>query len=879
MFIRLLSFILFISAMVLGNTYYVDYATGSDANAGTSNTLPWKRAPGMNGFSASYSHTAGDVFIFKGGVTWPSAALPFTITNSGATGKTDTYTTDHNWFAGSSWTQPVFDGQLFGKTLLSVTANYIKINDLRIINAGKIAANGIMAFQFINCSYLELSNNTFAPEAWGCLYISTEKTGNYYDILVHHNDISHCAFAMRFIPAAPNAIMHNVQAYNNNIHDFHSQLSGEVHGDGIQHYCSPDDANSYDRYIDGFKIFNNHFYGDFSQVAGSGGAMTALVYLSGSSKGVEIYNNVFAPQYSGSQSPNFFESFISLRDNPNRGGYHKIYNNTFVTPVAGGQAAAILEDDTRFPAPGLDIKNNIFSNFNWPFDLRSTNHTIDNNDEDFVRDIGKWAGNFVGSFAKWQALGLDVHGINVNPGFVSSTDQRLSATSPCIGKGANLSTIVSSDISGNVRPATGPFSLGAYEFGSTTPAPIPVPVPTPTPIPVPVPPGTPSLSSPLGGAEDVAINPTLTWNTVTTATSYTVQVSSNANFASPNSNQTGITSTAYSVNGLANGIVYYWRVNASNTDGTSAWSSTRSFTTVAAAPPAELPTTITLWWPGNGVSNIMNNPSLTWSPDAGALSYTLQVSTTPTFAALLTNQTGITATDFEVTDLAFGTTYYWRVKVIKSNGTTVWSAASSFTTVVPAQPLPTVTLWWPANNATGIVRDPTFTWSPDSSVLSYVLQVSTDSEFANVIMNQNEIKTNSFDATELNSNTAYYWRVKVLTAQGTGGWSPTSYFIAGSALGKGATGISDLNGQVGTRTMDVFSCKNGDLQISLPHAGVYSLTMFALNGQKAGSLTKNSNEVGRQVVSLRNMTISQGFYIIQLSLNNLTLRKRVYLSR
>jgi len=464
-----IGFVLLISAMIFGNTYYIDYSGGSDANPGTSKSAPWKRCPGMSGFTATYTHAPGDAYVFKGGVIWPAAALPFTVANSGTVDNTDAYTTDHAWYAGSAWSQPTFDGELFQKTLLYASEkSHFLINDLRLINAGMAAANGIIAFHFSNCSYIELSNNTLAPQSWGCLYVMTERSGDFNDILIHHNDISACAFGMRFVPGAPASIMHNVKAYNNNIHDFHSQLSGSVHGDGIQHYCAPDNALSSDRYIDGFEIFNNHFYGDFSQVAGSGGAMTALVYLSSASKGVQIYNNIFAPQYAGSQSPNFFESFISLRDNPNRGGFHKIYNNTFVTPVPGGQSAAILEDDARFPSPFLDVKNNIFCNFNWPFDLLSTNHTFDNNNDHFIRDIGKWGGSFVGSFARWQALGLDLHGISQDPGFVSSTHFELSPTSPCIGKGVNLSAFFNTDIEGNSRPGLTGFSLGAYEFSGTT---------------------------------------------------------------------------------------------------------------------------------------------------------------------------------------------------------------------------------------------------------------------------------------------------------------------------------------------------------------------------------------------------------------------------
>jgi hypothetical protein len=286
--------------------------------------------------------------------------------------------------------------------------------------------------------------------------------------------------------------MQNVQIYNNKFHDFHSQLSGEVHGDGIQHYCSPDNPDSKDRWIEGFKIFNNTFTGDFSQVAGSSGAMTALIYLSGSSKGVEIYNNLFAPVTSGKQSPNFFESFISLRDNPNRGGFHKIYDNTFATQVADGQSAALLEDDIRYPSPNLIIKNNIFNGFQWPFDLRSTNHTFDNNDLHFTKNVGKWNGNWVETFRDWQNLGNDIHGISADPLFISSTNFHLLPGSPCMNSGEALGELFASDGEGIARPQGPSFDQGAYETVEETPVPPTDTNPT-APVPSPAPASTKKL--------------------------------------------------------------------------------------------------------------------------------------------------------------------------------------------------------------------------------------------------------------------------------------------------------------------------------------------------------------------------------------------------
>ena len=90
-------------------TYYVDFATGSDSSNGTSKTTSWKRAPGMQGFTGSYSHQAGDRFIFKGGVTWDSSALPLSIAYNGTAGNVDYYGVDQTWYAGGTWKKPLFD--------------------------------------------------------------------------------------------------------------------------------------------------------------------------------------------------------------------------------------------------------------------------------------------------------------------------------------------------------------------------------------------------------------------------------------------------------------------------------------------------------------------------------------------------------------------------------------------------------------------------------------------------------------------------------------------------------------------------------------------------------------------------------------------------
>jgi subtilisin-like proprotein convertase family protein len=93
-------------------------------------------------------------------------------------------------------------------------------------------------------------------------------------------------------------------------------------------------------------------------------------------------------------------------------------------------------------------------------------------------------------------------------------------------------------------------------------------------------PGQAVLSTPTNGATGVSQTPTLTWNAVTGATTYDVQVSTVSNFATTVVNATGVTGTSYNVSpALATNTTYYWRTRAINSCGTGAWAAAFSFTT------------------------------------------------------------------------------------------------------------------------------------------------------------------------------------------------------------------------------------------------------------------------------------------------------------
>lgn len=88
----------------------------------------------------------------------------------------------------------------------------------------------------------------------------------------------------------------------------------------------------------------------------------------------------------------------------------------------------------------------------------------------------------------------------------------------------------------------------------------------------------PTLSSPGNNSIGQNTSLTLDWNSVTNATSYDVQLSTNNNFISFVINE-NLTSTEKSVNNLQSLTQYFWRVRAISSSDTSAWSSVWNFTT------------------------------------------------------------------------------------------------------------------------------------------------------------------------------------------------------------------------------------------------------------------------------------------------------------
>jgi hypothetical protein len=96
-------------------------------------------------------------------------------------------------------------------------------------------------------------------------------------------------------------------------------------------------------------------------------------------------------------------------------------------------------------------------------------------------------------------------------------------------------------------------------------------------------PGAATLLTPANGALNVPAAPTFTWNAVAGASSYSIQVATDAGFSNIVASASGLANPTWTSNVTLNtSTTHYWRVWADNVCGVGVYSATWSFTTVAA---------------------------------------------------------------------------------------------------------------------------------------------------------------------------------------------------------------------------------------------------------------------------------------------------------
>ncbi len=448
-------------------TYYIDYVSGNNANNGTSKTTPWKVHPFMKGFTGSYSHKAGDRFIFKGGVTWPNSSFQMNITAGGSSDSVrDYYGVDKTWYAGSSWARPVFDfentlisgGGFNSVGLLINSANYITIDEIDFaryrtpaVGAGDYGSGTLVLIgsssniTIQNCIVRDWSNGGGADGgSGGGIWSFSSGSGN---------KVLHCIFhGFNTNIKGGRALSFYGEIGFNEAYDLSTFLmgGGDVHDNYVHNMKGATDPNNHENafYIMGVSKLYNNLLHDIDPGSSSYYLEPGFSSPSGTTM---VYNNVAFNV--GNDAPISIETDGQYAASQNI----KIFNNT-VEHGVGNCIRTVLRGSQHIGS--LEVANNHCITTGPAKDFpTATVTTLTDRGTDIVQTHAQAASSGATPTNRYRPT---------------------SASSPAINVGLSLPSYFTSDKLGVVRPQSTVWDVGAYEYqGSGTNPPVVTPPITP----------------------------------------------------------------------------------------------------------------------------------------------------------------------------------------------------------------------------------------------------------------------------------------------------------------------------------------------------------------------------------------------------------------
>jgi hypothetical protein len=442
-------------------TYYIDWTGGNDSNNGTSTATPWKRHPYMATEAVTYTHAAGDRFIFKGGETWPASCFNMDISAWGTSANWDVYTSDPAWYSGGSFTRPIFDFELADLTTRQVGIygnglKYIHFSDIELkrFKGTGTPWNGAM-FTTESAQNLVLSNvwmhwfTSTASQDVGGGYYGNNNSVELTNVVIINSRIDNDEGAGNLGTALRQVSI----IFSNQIGNFPNiiNMSGEVIASNFLYNCNPSvDAGSHENlaYVANWQGVNfaltrpAYIIGNIASniVSGSdGGAAGECWYLeptfgAANNDGViYFYNNITLSIGSGVRAVEF-----DTEDADAIAGTAYIWNNTFHGTNSLNDFVRMAE--RTYNGKLLDIRNNHFIS-----DKADVTETAG-------ADTVVEANNLLQTLAQAASEGYTIANL-FQPGTGDTT----------IDYGQTIAT-VGVDRTGTSRPQNSIYDAGAWEF-------------------------------------------------------------------------------------------------------------------------------------------------------------------------------------------------------------------------------------------------------------------------------------------------------------------------------------------------------------------------------------------------------------------------------
>lgn len=486
-------------------TYYVDQTAGSDTNAGTSPSAPWKKCPGMVGWTGVATLQPGDTIYFDRGDTWD---IPATSWGPGLEIKRGVYYVGNSWGTGSRARLRALGAHESGNVRFwedhaTIPTQFEGFE----VDGNGYRANGID----INCSHWTTGLTNAVKRIKNCIVhgqTGNGAEGDYrYGIIVSDNspdasgrvanveiidtkayDVPRVGFS---IYPGDNGMLSNIvvrgcETYSTCTDPSYTYCHGIGFKGNIKNsvieYCFVHDVAAAAIFISGPENGNGPAPTGLTlryNILQSAGLNAVIQFYKGGNKSADVYGNIILQN----------EQMGGISFSGNSGTITaRIYNNTFYNSfvdVGNPTSTGTIEfrnniicelDDVPLTDLGQDItahSNNLFFRSGGGTLVRSgaNNYTASNlgsgyeatasSGDPLFKNPSNVPTGFTGTY-----------GVDMRP---NNDGLSLQQSSPGVNSGLSLTGGYNGSINSISRPAGAGWDIGAYELGSTVSQPPPAP--------------------------------------------------------------------------------------------------------------------------------------------------------------------------------------------------------------------------------------------------------------------------------------------------------------------------------------------------------------------------------------------------------------------
>ena len=305
-------------------------------------------------------------------------------------------------------------------------------------------------------------------------------------------------------------------------------------------------------------------------------------------------------------------------------------------------------------------------------------------------------------------------------------------------------------------------------------------------------------------------------------------------------------STSVTISGLTKGTAYKFKVYATNTVGTSTYSSFSTAVTPVTVPgqPTNLAVAENLPYQGNYTSDGRIVVSFSDPTDTGGSSITSRTINWTSAAGNSSLSSGVSPTSTTVTGLSKGYSYTFTVKVTNAQGDSAYSTSQTITPLtVPGTPSAPSATATSATTATISITAPTDTGGSSITLYTVTALYNTSSSSGPFTISGGTFTstTTTAYATGLTQGYYYVFNVYATNAQGYGGTSGNSAYIQPADVPSKPT-ITNVT-EYSSYTTD----GRANVTISTPYNGGATIDSYTITATPAGGGTSVTNTLNSAI--------------------------------